>query len=1006
MPGFKIADGYVSVTPDDDGFEEQLRAQVDAATADLKAKIKVEVDDGSLDEAAEDLKTSLESRLPADGEEAESFWAQAFSRNLSSDAESMADDFGDDFAARMESAVGRAMEDPDLLAPAGSFTQRQLDNILGPESGITAGAGAMGKDAAAQLREDFENGLIETGPPDVMLPNGQWASELKGQSGVLGRLVAEEYARQLEAGNEDEADALADSFAQSLTDASEKGASESGKSAEQSGEGMGMLMMVGIGAAAALGAPLVLAATGAVFTGIAAYALKSNKVIAADYTQLGKTAETALTQAAAPLAGVMNQNLQTLDSSIKALQPDLDGLFANLGPDITSVTGGLTSFASNVIPGVSTALANSHADVQGFANGLGELGTGVGGFFTGLTRDSQTTGAGLQTAFGLIGNTVSTLGTVLGSASTAISADLMAIAPAANFALTAIDKLASPETVGAVLGAFSVSKFSGPISSGLQSVSDGFLNVASKADGAGGLMGKVGSAAESASGGFSTMADVMGGPWGIAIGAGIGLASGLAGSMFNASKASDALTLSQSNLTQATEQDNDTAGAATAALVAQSFATDGLSKSAAAAGVSASTWTQAVLGSTTAQQQVLSAVDKTNQATQNQAAAVDNVTHSTGKFSDEQKDAQEAAQGSAAATNKLTVQNQQLVNSLAAQTKQVATSIAQQTTYEQAMAALTNTEQLFNASLTAGYKSMVASAQASALTTVANLNLGTSNYALNTSLDQTLTTYQEASTTAGAYNSVLQALNGTTMGVDQATNSLDQQMLTAKTSFAANKESLDQNTQAGISDRQALVSAAQAITAMGVAQEQATGSVSAGNATIQQQITKFVAATGATGTAKAAIIAYLEQIAKIPASTSTTVNVNTGPAMTALNALQGVMASDLSMSNSVGSSASALLHTLPKHAAGGNVYAGTASIVGDGGQPEVFVAPTDGYIYPSVQAGQQAIAQHNAQVTASAQPGAPTSSTVVHQHFTGSALPSIEQRATMRRELAPMVGIG
>jgi len=887
MAGFKIADGYVSVTPDDDGFEEQLREKIQAAAEGVKANVGLGLTDDAVIELDEDVHAAI------------------------------------DLATEDAKAnVGLGLKD---------------DAVEALDADVKAATDLVGEDAKVKVSVDD-------------------------------------------------------------------------KSAEDSGEGMGGLIVAGIVAGLGLGAPLLLAATGAAFVGIAAYALKSNKVIAADYTQLGKTAETALTQAAAPLAGVMNQNLQTLNSSIKELQPTLDGLFANLGPDITSVTGGIISFTSNALPGLSQAVNDSHDEVQAFASGLGSLGTGVGGFFTGLTRDSLTTSAGMQATFGLLGNTLTTLGSVLGSASSAISADLMAIVPAADAVLGAIDKIADPATVGAALGAFSASKFSGPIKSGLQSVSNGFLNVAAKAEGAGGVLGSVGGAAEKASGGFSTMADVMGGPWGMAIGAGVGLLSGLAGSMFNAAKASDALTLSQTTLTQSVSQDSDTAGAATAALVAQTFATDGLSKSAAAAGVSTSTWTQAVLGSSTAQQKVLDAVDKTNQATQNQAAATDNATHSTGKFSDEQKDAQEAAQGSAAATNKLTVQNQQLVNSLNAQTKQVATTIAQQTTYEQAMAALTNTQQLFNASLTAGYKSMVASAQAASLTTVANLNLGTSNYALNTSLDQTLTTYQEASTQASSYNTVLGALNGTTMSLDEAQNTLAQQMLTAKTSFKANKDSLDENTQAGIDDRQALVSAAQAITAMGVAQEQATGSVNAGNAKIQQQITAFVATTGATGKAKQAIIAYLEQIAKIPASTSTTVNVNTGAAMNSLNQISGKLASLMSTESTAGatesqlnSNANSLLHSLGHKAAGGDVSGGTAYVVGDGGRPEVFVAPTDGYIYPSVGAGQQAIAQHNAQVAGSASRGG--ASVTVHQYYSGSALPTVEQSANMRRELSYTLGV-
>jgi hypothetical protein len=795
---------------------------------------------------------------------------------------------------------------------AASFQAAGADGGARYATGLRDATADLGTVVAAQIAPEIEDTIGDSGRASGAAFTSAFSGELASglsSTGVFGGSVGDMIGKEGDpAGREFSAafsqsakdGLLSSTLAAALAPEGDVGdqmvqdAEKTGKKAGEdagnaAGDGMAPLMLAAIGGVAALGAPLLLTGLGGAFVGVAAMALKSNAVIAADYTQLGKNAEAAIKQAAAPLAGDLNVGLDTLDGTVKALQPQLDSLFANVGPDITQVADGVSAFATGVLPGVSRALGSSQVIVRDFSASLGPLGSNVGSFFTGLSTDAYATGAGMQSAFGVIGNAVSTVGSVLGSASTAISADLLAIDPAINGLLTGVRAIASPATIGAIGGAFAAMKLDPAVGKGLQSVSDGFLNIAAKADGAEGVLGKVGGAAESASGSFSTMADVMGGPAGIAIGAAIGLASGLAGSLFNAAKASDALTLSQQGLTQAVAQDQGTAGASTAAYVAQTFAADGLSKSAAAAGVSTTTWTQAVLGSSSAQQKVLDAVDKTNQATVDQTYSTNQATASTGKFSDEQKDAAGFVDGTVISTNRLTTQNQQLVNSLNAQTKQVADAISAQTTYQKAMGALSTTTELFNASLTAGERALVASAQASALTTVANLNLGSSNSTVSQSLDKTLIAYQETSSQASAYGSVLQSLNGTALSAAQAQNTLASDMVSAKKTFDANSDSLKLNTAAGVSDRQALVAASQAIVAMGVAQFQSSGSMNDANKTIQQQITAYVAATGATGKAKQAILSYLESITQIPPNVSTTVHANTANALAEINQVNGAL---------------------------------------------------------------------------------------------------------------------
>lgn len=778
--------------------------------------------------------------------------------------------------------------------------------------------------------------------------------------------------------------------------------------AKKDGEEGGGLLMAAIAAGAGLGAPLLLAVTGAAFAGVTALGLKSNKVIAADYTQLGKSASAALTQATAPLAGVMNQNLQSLEGSLKGLQPQLDGLFQNVGPDITSVTGGVVSLATNALPGLTDAVNSSHADVQGFANGLGSLGTGVGGFFTGLTRDASTTGAGLQSFLSLAGSTVSTLGTVLGSASSAISADLMAIVPPTQAVLSAIDKLANPATVGALAGGLGMKQFGSSIKSGLQSASDSVLKFGADVEGMGGGLSRLAPAAESTSLGLSKMAGVMGGPWGIAIGAGIGLASGLAGVLFNAAHASDAVTLSTQGLTQAVQQDGAAAGSATAAYVAQQAAASGLSTIAANAGVSMATWTQAVLGSKSAQEAVVATVNTANQVVQNQAKVTTDASVATGKYTQDLHDARTSAADGAAANDTLTAANQKLINSMRAETAQVAASIAQTSKYEEAMNQIVNVQSIFNATLTAGYKAMVATAQSSALTTVGALNLGNAQYSLTSSLNSTVTAYDESVAEGSAYNQVLSAMSGNVNSMLGSEAAFTTALSGVTAAVKANGTSLDVNTAKGAANITSFTGIATAAdkAATAVYQNESTtkGSTIAwndANAKLNQMKTAFEQAAEQAGVNKNAVVALANELFKLPKN----VPINIPLTVSGLASVQSKIESVVG-----GSSSGHVVGPSPHLASGGDVTAGHAYTVGDGGRTEVFVPDTSGWIYPTVGQGDRAIAQHNAQLSSPAgrSSGAGTSAgghTTV-QNFYGSALPSIEQAANMKRQLALTVGIG
>lgn len=780
------------------------------------------------------------------------------------------------------------------------------------------------------------------------------------------------------------------------------------KSAADTQEGMSKLIVAAIVGGAAVGAPALVAGVDAAFTAITAKALAGNAVIKADYSDIASRAQAALRQATAPLAPELNQALGEVEDEIGRLQPAVDGLFANAGPDLEQFADGVDNLAAGILPGLSKALGNSHDLVADVSAGLGQLGTGAGNFLDGLTRDSSTTGRGLEAVIGTASHALGTLGNIAGSASSAISADLLAVTPAVDGALDAIDKLTSPATIGAAGGAFAAWKLGGPLESGLQSISNKFTDVAAKASGAGGVLGRTAGAAEGAATGFGKMADVVGGPWGIAIGAGVGLLSGLAGSLMGTLDATKAVTVSAQDLQNAVAQDGGAAGAATASYITATDAANGLSNAAAAAGVGQAQWTEAVLGSKDATDKIINSVGLLNQAQLDQQTDMVKSNAATSGASQDVKDLQIAQAQAAESANGLSDANQKIVNSLRAQQKQVADAVAAQTKYEIAMADVTNSENLFNASLTAAYNQLVANAQASALTTVGTLNLGNANYEVTSSLDATVTAYGLAQAQGNAYAQVLQALDGQVQGLLTSEAAFTTALSGVSAAARANGTSLDVSTTKGAANITALTGIATAAdkAAAAVYQNETStkGSILAyqdATAKLGAEKDAFEAAADKAGYNKQQVEQLANELFKLPPSIS--ISADTTKAVQGLNTLLNrIDAStgyvDVSVMSD-GTIGSLKGPRMAANAKGGPGYAGVPQIVGDGGQSEVFVPQTDGYVYPSIQAGAQAVAARNAGVA-----GVGGGAVTATFNYFGPQAPNAETQAQMMHQLAGTLG--
>jgi hypothetical protein len=762
-----------------------------------------------------------------------------------------------------------------------------------------------------------------------------------------------------------------------LTDFDKKIKDKTKATAKDAGNGMSPLLLGAFTAAAAFGPAAILAGTGIAVAGIGGLITKSNANVQAEYKTLAYDISHEMTDAVSPLVPAVQASMVQVDNSIRGLGPTLKTTFADAEPDLFAFTKGVTGLASSALPGINTALDQSRGIVSGFSGSLPTLGSGIGRFFTGLTTDAQSTQTGIVDFVDVASNALGTLGHVAGSASAVLSTDFAAVTPVLNGALTVIDKIASPTTVGGLIGAFGAMKFDPAISKGIQGVSNGFTSIAAKADGATGLLGKAGGAAETAAGGFGKMADVMGGPWGIAIGAGVGLLGGLVSSLGQAK-------VNASDFTAAVAQDNGVVGASTTAIIQNQVAKLQLTSVQKDLGVSQATLIEYAAGEKDAQ-------DKVNAAYNAKQAALDKLVPSSERLG-------RAAGASQVATREESNELANAKSRLDQMTTAVQQALKDQNDQNQAFLAATKSAGIFAGMVDTATTALQTQAEQSSISTVAALQLGDGQQQLGQHLSNILYNYQLATAGAQGYGNTLQALFGTTSQLDDAQNTLDQDVLNAKTSFAQNKFSMDQSTQAGINNRTALSAASKAIVQLGVDQYQASGNMNQANQTINSQIDAFVKSTGATGKAKDAIVTYLDKITQIPADMSTTVKANVSQAQQAVaHLLNDINASYGTVQ------VYAVTHNLPGggvdltgggkalgagRAGGGPVTAGSMSKVGEHGEETVLFGQ-DGYVLT-----------HGQTVARDSRPQASGPQIVNHFHYYGPQQPDPETKAAMLRDLA------
>ncbi|MFC3453994.1 aggregation-promoting factor C-terminal-like domain-containing protein [Amycolatopsis speibonae] len=368
------------------------------------------------------------------------------------------------------------------------------------------------------------------------------------------------------------------------------------------------LMAAGIVAASPLAGAAIVGGVGAGFIGMAALAQKSNEQVKSTFTTMWQNVVADTGRATAQLVPQIVGAGRQIGATFDRLGPQMQAGFAATGPAIVALTRGLTDFAQNAMPGVTSAMQNSLPIFSGIANAAGTLGTAIGSAVSSVGQHSQAYGTYVQS----LGNiTSSVLGavvtivndvaeawaenagqidsavdgvadTVAGLADGALPVFASALDAAAT-AITTITDILGPVapllgTVGAAAlamwGAFKVAE---AVSAGIRAVAAGALSMGVAMETgsarAAGMMASMqgvavtsstaatavkaaGASAASASLGFASTASSIAGPLGIALVAGTALWAMFAGSQDGASSSSANLARNLDGVTSALETSN------------------------------------------------------------------------------------------------------------------------------------------------------------------------------------------------------------------------------------------------------------------------------------------------------------------------------------------------------------------------------------------------------------------------------------------------------------------
>jgi hypothetical protein len=189
-------------------------------------------------------------------------------------------------------------------------------------------------------------------------------------------------------------------------------------------------LSLGLPAAAAVGvagAGVALAAVPLLFAGLGVAALKGNAQVADSFGSL-KDHVVGDTQAmAGVLAGPVSESTLQLGASFDRLRPQIQSAMAGSSAAVHELTGTVTDFAENAMPGMVTAVKSSEPALKGLHSFSEQTGKGMSDFFTNMSAGSAGAGQGLNVLGGTVSKLEGRLGTLFANLANGSSGPLRSL---------------------------------------------------------------------------------------------------------------------------------------------------------------------------------------------------------------------------------------------------------------------------------------------------------------------------------------------------------------------------------------------------------------------------------------------------------------------------------------------------------------------------------------------------------------------------------------------------
>lgn len=175
-------------------------------------------------------------------------------------------------------------------------------------------------------------------------------------------------------------------------------------------------LSVGLPAAAAVGvagAGIALAAVPLLFLALGVSAVISNQKVSESFNRLGATVEQDTQRMAGSLAGPVASAADDLGASFQRMEPQITAAFNGSAPAVKTLTGAVTDFAENAMPGLVIAVNTSKAPLEGLRSIAGQTGDGVTDMFRNMSSGSTAAGASMVTVGGIVQDLLGFVGKLL-----------------------------------------------------------------------------------------------------------------------------------------------------------------------------------------------------------------------------------------------------------------------------------------------------------------------------------------------------------------------------------------------------------------------------------------------------------------------------------------------------------------------------------------------------------------------------------------------------------------